>query len=39
MFLAPNTSMPLHTTLAADAHPAEGQFVHEEQTLSNAKSL
>jgi hypothetical protein len=30
MFLAPSTSTPLHTTLAA-AHSAEGQFVHEEQ--------
>jgi hypothetical protein len=39
MFLAPSTSTSLQTTLAAAAHPAEGQFVHEEQTLSNAKSL
>jgi hypothetical protein len=29
----------LQTTLAADAHLAEGQFLHEEQTLNNAKSL
>jgi hypothetical protein len=27
------------TTLAADAHLAEGQFLHEEQTLNNARSL
>jgi hypothetical protein len=26
-------------TLAADAHLAEGQFLHEEQTFNNAKSL
>jgi hypothetical protein len=39
MFLVPNTSTSLQTTLAADAHLAEGQFVHEEQTLNNAKSL
>jgi hypothetical protein len=39
MFLAPNTSESLQTTLAVDAHPAEGQFLHEEQTLNNAKSL
>jgi hypothetical protein len=25
--------------IAADAHLAEGQFLHEEQTLNNAKSL
>jgi hypothetical protein len=30
-FLAPNTtSAPLQTTLAADAHLAEGQFLHEQ---------
>jgi hypothetical protein len=29
----PNTSTSLQTTLAADAHLAEGQFLHEEQTL------
>jgi hypothetical protein len=34
MFLAPYTSTPLQTTLAADA-----QFSHEEQALNNAKSL
>jgi hypothetical protein len=39
MFLAPNTSTSLQTTLAADAHLAEGQFLQEEQTLNNAKSL
>jgi hypothetical protein len=38
-FLAPNTSTTLQTTLAADAHLAEGQFLFEEQTLNNAKSL
>jgi hypothetical protein len=31
--------MSLQTTLAADAHLAEGQFLHEEHTLNNAKSL
>jgi hypothetical protein len=39
MFLAANTSTSLQTILAVDAHPAEGQFLHEEQTLNNAKSL
>jgi hypothetical protein len=39
MFLAPNTSTSLQTTLAADAHLAEEQFLDEEQTLNNAKSL
>jgi hypothetical protein len=29
----------LQTTLAADAHLAERQFLLEEQTLNNAKSL
>jgi hypothetical protein len=38
-FLAPNTSTFLQTTLAADAHLAEGQFLLEEQTLNKAKSL
>jgi hypothetical protein len=38
-FLAPNTSTSLQTTLAADARLAEGQFLDEEQTLNNAKSL
>jgi hypothetical protein len=35
MFLAPNTSTSLQTTLAADAHLAEEKFVDEEQTLNN----
>jgi hypothetical protein len=39
MFLAPNTSTSLQTTLAVDAHLDEGQFLHEEQTFNNAKSL
>jgi hypothetical protein len=39
MFLAPNTSTSLQSTLAADAHLAEVQFSHEEKTLNNAKSL
>jgi hypothetical protein len=39
MFLATNTSASLQTTLAADAHLAEGQFLREQQTLNNAKSL
>jgi hypothetical protein len=38
-FPAPNTSTSLQTTLAADAHLAEGQFLLEEQTLNKAKSL
>jgi hypothetical protein len=38
-FLAPNTSPSLQTTVAADAHLTEGQFLHEEQTLNTAKSL
>jgi uncharacterized membrane protein YvbJ len=37
-FLAPNTSTSLQKTLAADAHLAEGQFLHEEQTLIKAVS-
>jgi Fe2+ transport system protein B len=37
-FLALNTSTSLQTTLAADAHLAEGQFLHE-QTWNSAKSL
>jgi hypothetical protein len=28
----------LQTTLAAEAHLEEGQFLQEEQTLNNAKS-
>jgi hypothetical protein len=39
MFLDPNMSTSLQTTLAADAHLAEGQVLLEEQTLNNAKSL
>jgi hypothetical protein len=38
MFLALNTSTSSQT-LAADAHLAEGQFLLEEQTLNNTKSL
>jgi hypothetical protein len=34
-----NMSMSLQTTLAAEAHLAEGQFVLEEQTLNIQKSL
>jgi hypothetical protein len=37
--LAPNTSTSLQTVLAADAHLAGGQFLHEEQTLNKAKFL
>jgi hypothetical protein len=37
-FLAPNTSTSLQTTLSAEAHLAEGQFLLE-QTLNKAKSL
>jgi hypothetical protein len=29
----------LQTTLAADAHPAEGQFLNGQQTLNRAISL
>jgi hypothetical protein len=39
MFLAPNTSTSLQTTIAADALLTEGQFLHEEQILNTAKSL
>jgi hypothetical protein len=39
MFLDSNTSTSLQTTLAADSHLAEGQFLLEKQTLNNAKSL
>jgi hypothetical protein len=35
-FLAPNTSTSLQTTLAADAHLAERQFLHEGHTFNNA---
>jgi hypothetical protein len=37
--LAPNTSISLQTTLAAEAHLAEGQYLLEEQTLNKVKSL
>jgi hypothetical protein len=37
--MAPNTSTSLQATLAADAHPAEAQFVHEDHTLNKAMSL
>jgi hypothetical protein len=37
-FLAPNTSTSLQTTLVADAHLAEEQFLHEEQTLNKANN-
>jgi hypothetical protein len=39
MFLAANTLTSLQTTLAAGTHLAQGQFVHKEQVLNNAKSL
>jgi hypothetical protein len=32
-------SMSLQAPLAADAHAADGQLSHEEQALSNIKSL
>jgi hypothetical protein len=37
--LAPNTSPSFQTTLAADAHLAEGQFLHEDQLLNKVKFL
>jgi hypothetical protein len=37
--LAPNTSTSTKATLAADAHVAQGQCLHEGQTLNKAKSL
>jgi hypothetical protein len=37
--LAPNTSTFLQTTLAAEAHLPEGQFLLEEQTINKVKSL
>jgi hypothetical protein len=37
--LTPNASTSLRTTLEAEAHLSEGQFLLEEQTLNNAKSL
>jgi hypothetical protein len=39
MFLDPNTSTSLQTKLATDAHPAEGQFLLEEQTWNNSIQL
>jgi hypothetical protein len=38
-FPAPNTTTSLQTTLAADAHLAEGQFLLEEQTLNIASLM
>jgi hypothetical protein len=35
MFLAVNMSTPPQTTLAADAHPTERQFLHDEQELGD----
>jgi hypothetical protein len=35
-FLTSNTSTSLQTKLAADAHLAEGQFLHEVQALNNS---
>jgi hypothetical protein len=37
--LAQNTSVSLQTTLADEAHLAEGQYLLEEQTLNKVKSL
>jgi hypothetical protein len=39
MFLVPNTPTFLQTALAAEAHLAHGQFVHEGANLNCAKSL
>jgi hypothetical protein len=39
IFPAPNMSTSLQTTLAADAHLVEGQFLLEEQTLNDSKCL
>jgi hypothetical protein len=38
-FFVPNMSTSLQTTLAAEAHLAEGQFLLEEQTLNIEKPL
>jgi hypothetical protein len=35
----PNMSMSIQTVLAAEAQPAEGQFLLDEQTLNKAKYL
>lgn len=37
--LAPNTSLSLQTTLAADAHLLEGHFLHEESTLNKVRVI
>jgi hypothetical protein len=37
--LVQNTSASLQTALAAEAHPAEAQFLLEEQALNIKKSL
>jgi hypothetical protein len=37
--LVPNTSLPLQTTLAAEVHLADEQFLLEKQTLNKEKSL
>jgi hypothetical protein len=39
MFLDANASTSLQTILVANAHLAEGQFLLEDQTLNNPKSL
>jgi hypothetical protein len=39
MFLTSNTSAFLQTVLEDDAHLAEGQFLHDEETFNNAASL
>jgi hypothetical protein len=38
MFPAGNTPTFLQTTLAADVHPSEGQFLYEEQATNRLKS-
>jgi hypothetical protein len=37
--LDPNTQTSLQTTLAAEAHLADGQILLQKQTLNEAKSL
>jgi hypothetical protein len=39
IFPAPNTSPFLQTTLAAEAHLADGQFVNEWENFNSATSL
>jgi hypothetical protein len=39
MFLAPNTSTSLQTTLSADAPLAEAWILHEEEKMNKAKFL